>query len=361
MSPVNLPDLNYECVHCGLSCATFEVELDPLDAENVEKLGGPEAVTRSRDRLWLKKESCGTCHFFIDGQDGGCRIHKTQGLRAKPKPCQEFPFRAINTPGGVFVGASFACTAILGRHGPPIQESSVASTPLTFKEYPLAPGIAFDWETYLGWESRVLELFRTQGQVGLWSAGLEFSILALGGGLYQPTESMEDALQSVFRGLLALAEGPWDSESDDLFRFLQAQTERGTYQSRLLEGEPVEVDKLLARWEEPWTMWSEVAPFFEHLIFRKYLLEGPSVHARICSLPILAQLLQYLALSHHPDGSQTTDVHWALRQLETKLTFHARGLENYLERCSSAFLNNMVALDSAPITPDPESDFGYEP
>jgi hypothetical protein len=101
------------------------------------------------------------------------------------------------------------------------------------------------------------------------------------------------------------------------------------------------VAEVLERWEEPWSLWPEVQPFFEHLLFRKYLLEGPDVHARLCSLPILLQILQFLVSARSPEGGGGEDVRWALRLLEERLTFHARGLERYLGRCGEAFFRGL--------------------
>jgi Fe-S-cluster containining protein len=335
---VNFPDLRYHCVHCGYSCQDLEVELTGPEFQTLRETVDPAAVVERVDRYWLRKKECGACHFLLseDGQ-GRCDLHRRHGMEAKPQPCREFPFRALATPGGVFVGASFACRAIATRQGPPLSKENVDVRTLEMPAWPLAPGLGFDWERYLRWETRVGDLFRQRGPTGLWSAALEISVEVLGGTPRQPTPALEGELKAVFRGLLALAEGPMDS--DGLLAFLQAHMVESTYSSKILDG-PVNVADVLSRWQEPWSLWPEVVPFFEHLLFRKYLLEGPDVHSRICSLPIMAQILQFLVLARTTEAGPG-DVTWALRILEERLTFHARGLERYLGRCGSAFLQGL--------------------
>lgn len=298
----------------------------------------PLSVREQDQRAWLRKRSCGSCFFLDEGEAGGrCELHRRRGPQAKPTACLEFPFRAVETPGGVFVGASFACQAIAQRQGPPLTEVRVRT--LTLPETPLAPGAPMDWERYLRWEARIGELLRQTGGTGLWTAALELSLEVLDLPPRSPSPAIEGDLQAAFRGLLALAEGPMDQPT--LLAFLRAHTEQTVYPSRIL-GCPVDVAEVLGRYEEPWSLWPQVQPFFEHLLFRKYLLEGPDVHARICSLPILAQILQFLMLAKRPGAPPSpNDVGWALRVLEERLTFHARGLERYLGRCGGAFLNGL--------------------
>lgn len=334
---MNLPDLRYECVHCGYSCQGLEVQLsshehDQLSSEH------PGAVAERDGRFWLRKEACGACHFLMTSEgEGRCRLHRDQGAEAKPVPCREFPFRAMETPGGVFVGASFACRAIAQRLGPSLNNQEISVRTLAWTEVPLAPQLPMDWPRYLRWEALVGQQLLL-GPQGLWSAALEISLEVLQTPPRPPSASMEADLQAAFRGLMALAEGPMDQPT--LLAFLQAHAEQGSYVSRILAA-PVDIGAVMQRWEEPWSLWPEVVPFFQHLLFRKYLLEGPDVHSRICSLPILAQILEFLVLAKTPSGADREDVFWALRVLEERLTFHARGLDGYLGRCGRAFLEGL--------------------
>ena len=58
-----------------------------------------------------------TCVFL---QDNLCSIHEQ-----KPVTCRQYPFQFTNTPEGVFVGASFFCTAIRDNSGRPMSEHAL--------------------------------------------------------------------------------------------------------------------------------------------------------------------------------------------------------------------------------------------
>ena len=121
---------------------------------------------------------------------------------------------------------------------------------------------------------------------------------------------------------------------------MQAHEQQGSYHSRLT-GQTIDLARLIRRWEEPWSFWPRAVPFVEHLLFRKFLLEGPDVYSRICSLPVFVQLLQYLLLARNDDTPQEEDFLWALRMLEERLTFHSRGLQRYLGRFAALFLEGI--------------------
>ena len=332
---MHLPDLHYACVHCGYSCQDLEVEISDVEFARVARLAGPASVEKKNERLWLNK-GCQGCTLLSDDGEGRCTLHREHGMQAKPRACREFPFRAIETPSGPFVGASFACRAIATRQGPKLSNDSFETRSLQLPPTPLAEGTPFDWERYLRWESRVGELLATKGEIGLWTAALELGCEIQGRPMGPPSAVIEDGLWLLFRGLLALAEGAMDEPT--LMAFLQAHQNRGTYHSRLTDSQ-VNVASVLSRWEEPWSLWSRALPFFEHLLFRKYLLEGPDVYSRICSLPVLAQLLQFLALSRTDAKPGEEEFLWALRILEERLTFHSRGLERYLGKFGALFLS----------------------
>jgi hypothetical protein len=64
------------------------------------------------------RQAGGRC--CLQREDGLCSIHAAHGFGAKPVICQSFPYRFAETPAGVFVGLSFACTAVLKNLGPPL-------------------------------------------------------------------------------------------------------------------------------------------------------------------------------------------------------------------------------------------------
>lgn len=330
------PSLNYECLHCGQSCTSFDVKANALEARRVKRLGGEHTVQGAGNRFSLAQTPCGSCVFHAPSEEGGCSLHREHGARAKPRWCRDFPFRALTTEVGEFVGASFACTAILRKYGPAVSSHTVSVAPRPLPAVPLARDVPFEAGTYLRWEARVLELMRNVGEAGLEQAAVELSAEL---GPSPPAERRKPALDILGRGLLSLAEEGW-TEGRELEVLMDAHRHGGGFPDRFL-GLSVDPALVVARWESPWQAWALVEPFFEHLVFRKYLLEGPDVHSRLCSLPALARLLQFLTLAH--SGSrlgppQEQDLHWALRTLEQRLTFHALGWERFLLHFSNAYL-----------------------
>ena len=340
---MHLPNLKYECVHCGYSCQDLDVEITAEEYARVSTLAGAESVEEKKGRLWLQKGCDGCSLLSSELEQGRCRLHHQHGIMSKPRACREFPFRAVVTPDGPFLGASFACRAIATGAGPAVTEDTAEARLLSFPEVEMAPNLPFDWEQYRTWENRVQQALEERGEVGLWGAALELGAELLGGAAAPPTATMEEGLWSLFRGLLALAEG--FTEESTLLTFLEAHQQKGRYHSRLTGG-VVDVGAILASWEEPWSMWPRAVPFFEHLLFRKYLIEGPDVYSRICSLPVLTQILQFLTRSRAKEIPDEEDFLWALRILEERLTFHSRGLERYLGRFGTLFLQGLAEGNS---------------
>ena len=340
---MHLPDLHYECVHCGYSCQDLDVEITVEEAARLNDLVGDVAFEEKKERLWLRKGCDGCSLLSSEFEQGRCTLHRQHGLMSKPRACREFPFRTIVTPGGAYLGASFACRAIATRAGPAVTAETAETRALAFPEWEMSPGVPFDWPRYLSWETRVRSALLQRGEIGLWGISLELGSELLDCPVGPPTVAMEEGLWSLFRGLLALAEGSMEEET--LLAFLNAHQSKGRYFSHLTEAE-VNVGAVLARWENPWSMWPRVVPFFEHLLFRKYLLEGPDVYSRICSLPVMAQLLQFLVWSRAGQTADEEDLLWALRILEERLTFHSRGLERYLGKFGALFLQGLAEGNS---------------
>lgn len=125
--------LHYHCVQCGKSCRMFnEVFVEEASQRRLEQIEYrdlmPEAVREKSplipgasdpEKLRLRKH-CGTCVFQRD--DGLCGIHAKYEFETKPQTCQDFPFRYLDAPDGVYIGLSFACTAVLQNTGPAVTE-----------------------------------------------------------------------------------------------------------------------------------------------------------------------------------------------------------------------------------------------
>ena len=67
------------------------------------------------ERVTFARRPDGAC-VFLDA-DARCGIHRQLGAAAKPQVCREFPYHFVQTPDGVAVGVSFACTSVRAHHG----------------------------------------------------------------------------------------------------------------------------------------------------------------------------------------------------------------------------------------------------
>jgi len=74
----------------------------------------------SGETLTFARKPCGECVFLT--ADTRCAIHAHLGYRRKPQVCKEFPYSFVETPEGVAVGVSFACTAVRAHHGRTLAE-----------------------------------------------------------------------------------------------------------------------------------------------------------------------------------------------------------------------------------------------
>lgn len=125
----------YSCKRCGDGCHIFNEY--PLDGESQERMKGlgvedllpselraggySEPAVLDPSKTVLKRRSGDRACVFRDG-DMLCSIHREHGLEAKPRVCQDFPYRFVTTPNGVYPGVSFACTAVLENYGELLSE-----------------------------------------------------------------------------------------------------------------------------------------------------------------------------------------------------------------------------------------------
>jgi Fe-S-cluster containining protein len=128
-----------------------------------EPLAGGESMTFARTRE-------GAC-VFLDGA-ARCRIHTRLGHRAKPQVCREFPYAFVETPDGVAVGLSFACTAVRGHHGQPLAAQApeirdVLAGSVRVNRLPdpivLYSGLDIAWDDYRPIEAGLLALLGAAG------------------------------------------------------------------------------------------------------------------------------------------------------------------------------------------------------
>ena len=113
----------------------------------------------------FRRKSDGACVFLGPGEK--CVIHSRIGYTAKPQICREFPYYFVDTPDGVAVGVSFACTAVRAHHGRPLAEQQTEVRDVLTGSYRVAQvpesivlfsGIDIGWHEYRPIEAALLDL-----------------------------------------------------------------------------------------------------------------------------------------------------------------------------------------------------------
>jgi Fe-S-cluster containining protein len=117
------------------------------------------------ERLTFARRPSGSCVFLTE--DTRCGIHRHLGAAAKPQVCREFPYHFVQTPDGVAVGVSFACTAVRAHHGATLHAQrdevrAVLAGSTRVERLPesltLFGSIEVGWEQYRPIEAALLEL-----------------------------------------------------------------------------------------------------------------------------------------------------------------------------------------------------------
>ena len=350
---LHLPGLVYDCVSCGKGCTMFEVELMPYEVKPLEE----SPVTRQvraegyeplrvleSGRTYLGKKSDSTC-IYLNG-DKLCRIHAEQGYEAKPWTCQAFPFAAEPTPDGVYMGLSFACTAVVRQLGRPLEEQRPELTKRYGGRLPEAGWVlwgevALEWERYREIEARVRDGLARHGDLGLLQAAAALCLVVHTGdwGALEADPPLNPAFgacaDNLLSGLITLVETAGDPP-ERIEQVLVAFAQGGRFYSNSLEREVVlsELSSSLPDWYAP-----RVRQYLEHLLFRKSLLRPPDVLSRVCLLPLVAHAVRFFTLAA-AGGALPEIEHWeaAVGILEGRLMFHSRGMESYFQRIARGFL-----------------------
>jgi Fe-S-cluster containining protein len=117
------------------------------------------------ERVTFARRPDGGCVFLT--ADARCGIHRHHGAAAKPQVCREFPYHFVETPDGVAVGVSFACTAVRAHQGAGLadQEADIRAVLRGSTRVERLPealtlfgGVDVDWETYRPIETALLAL-----------------------------------------------------------------------------------------------------------------------------------------------------------------------------------------------------------
>ena len=333
----------------------------------------------SGERQTFARTPTGSCVFLT--ADTRCSIHRHLGAAAKPQVCREFPYHFVETPDGVAVGVSFACTAVRGHHGAslPAQRDAVESVlagstrverlpePLT-----LIGSVDLAWNDYRPIETGLLDLLADQ-TVPLPVALLAGSaLLSVCVGMTQleaqarkkgaaPRATLASALSELradgYRRLVEVAAGAryprrpsltylaplytWLQFSrrrvsrlrllttlyGNYFRFRRA---RGPLADAITGGEPFALDAALA------VRFDAAAPgvdeflreYWSHVIFRKTLTPMHGVFRGYQTLLALYSFMKLAARLHalRAGRSVTTlaDVQEGVRLVERAFVLHAR-------------------------------------
>lgn len=345
--PLVLPPLHYDCLQCGLSCRTFDVELRPEEAARLS--GRPHFLPLRQldpERFFLPKHLDGSCLCL--NQDTLCQIHLEQGHAAKPQTCKNFPFHRLATPGGVFVGASFLCTAIVRGHGRPLEEQRqelsaqfLSDSEEVAQQWLFWEDLSLDWGSYQSIEQHLSQRYRDNPLDGpiLGAARLAYVLRHR-----QPAQllgqecspELDQAVLNLLRGLITLVETS-GATPQRMQEVLEALYEGTSYESRALSArvELAALDRSIPDWFP-----EEMDRFLQHLLFRKTLLLEPGVFARACLLALIPGASLYFMraraqiLGRLPERD---DFFHSLGILEGNLLCHARGLESYFVRCGQVF------------------------
>ena len=119
----------------------------------------------SGEKVTFARTSAGACVFLT--ADARCGIHRHRGGAAKPQVCREFPYHFVETPAGVAVGVSFACTAVRAHQGAslPAQADEIRAVLASSARVERLPepltlfgAIDLAWEQYRPIEAALLRL-----------------------------------------------------------------------------------------------------------------------------------------------------------------------------------------------------------
>lgn len=331
------------------------------------------------ERATFARRGDGAC-VFLD-PDERCGIHTRLGAAAKPQVCREFPYTFVDTPDGVAVGVSFACTAVRAHRGRPlsaqeaeIREVLAGSTRVHALPDPIVLYSAVDisWPQYRPIERALLALL-AHDECSLPVALLAGSVLiSLCVGLTQveararaenrtPTETLESGLAQLeadrYRKVIAVASQarfprrPSLTPLAPLYTWLEFSRRRmprfalvwalyanvlrfrrgrGRLRDWITGGAPLDLAAVQAvRFD---ATAPDVEPFLReywgHVIFRKTLTPLHGVFRGYQTLLVLYAFTKFAAklaaLRHGRSAVAAEDVKDAVRLIEQRFVLHAR-------------------------------------
>ncbi len=331
------------------------------------------------ERVTFARRPDGACVFLTGDQR--CGIHRHLGAAAKPQVCREFPYHFVQTPDGVAVGVSFACTAVRAHQGAtlPAQRDEVRAVLAGSTRVERLPerltlfgAVDLDWSAYRPIEAALLDLLTNAERplpVGLLAGS---ALLSLSIGLTQieararragqaPAATLGDGLAELratgYRRLLDIAAGaryprrpsltylapPYTwlqltrkrmsrpalllSVYGNYFRFRRA---RGRLPDAITGGPPFDLEAVLGvRFDgggagvEPF-----LREYWSHVVFRKTLTPMHGIFRGYQTLLALYSFMKLAARLHAwragRPATVLADVKEAVRLIERAFVLHAR-------------------------------------
>ena len=331
------------------------------------------------ERMTFARTPSGGCVFLA--ADERCSIHRHLGAAAKPQVCREFPYSFVQTPDGVAVGVSFACTAVRAHQGRPLAEQQdeisgvlAGSTRVCALPDPIVlySSVDITWEQYRPIEAALLDILG-HDECSLPVALLSGSaLISLCVGLTQveararregrpPTETLVGGLAQLradrFRRILAIAANaryprrPSLTPLAPLYTWLEfsrrtlsrvglvAALYRNYFRFRrgkgrlpdfITGGSPFDIQAVQSvRFDTtPVEIDGFLREYWSHVVFRKTLTPMHGVFRGYQTMLVLYAFMKWAAkLSALRGGRPTagaTDVRDAVRLVEQRFVLHAR-------------------------------------
>jgi Fe-S-cluster containining protein len=364
---MHLPPMQYDCISCGKSCAEFQVEITGFDLNRLRQSASTKALEKSGftplkfvgSDVFLEKTESGSCCFLSD--EARCRLHEEGGFALKPTPCQTFPFSTTATPDGVYVGLSYACTAVVQSKGRELvgRESELQyliTSPdcddvAADSQWSLWGSQAVDWGNYLQIEEFCRRGVHQDPRYGLlevvWRLAMAATLGDLGY-LSRPLGGEEidlETTQILVRKLIPIMESVDRNVSQSIVR---AIAENKGFDSAAL-GHHVEL--VSPPNEYPDWLKLELTRYLEHVLFRKSLLKAPNVLSRVCLLVAAEELIATYAYSraaYRQSELELEDYQKAVGLVESRLMLHSNGFEQAYGQWAEFFVELLTEESQSP-------------
>lgn len=337
----------YDCLSCGKGCKMpWKIKVKPERIpgiqltsrfQQVQKEGYTPLPVMNGMRQVGRREDA-SCVFLVDDL---CAIHSELGFKAKPQICQLFPFFNVNTPGGRYFSVSFACPAVLGNQGRPLEEH-IPSVEESLKEdvrqpmpedtrVPVTEAFTIGWEEYIELETQLASCWEESNPVKALLLAVVRLVEQSGGAFDSQAEIQNQDLLQEALSLYGLVTVHTISEFEVLdseepgFRGLALLEEENDFHSRLLDA-PLP-GFAFHRPEEPEHR-EALTRYFMSLLIGKQLIHGGTLVTRLLQLASsIGILLYYLEFQRELEGMPKATFEqllWAFDLVEVRLMSHSQ-------------------------------------